>query len=195
MGGIIKPLTERQQKLVEDYYNQFGNRQIRKAIYRTTKGNPINFEMEDMISETYMAVHKAARNYNPNKGTKFSTFVEMNVQSFVKTKLTYQHRAKRAGDLDKRSLDEPVSMDEKGNKCTLGEILESDDGTDEILSGIKMYLDSLSFLQLEIVIMKLLGASQKGIADEFNISSGKFELIMHKISSDEKRKLFNMEAD
>lgn len=67
-------------------------------VYNIASSYSINgYELEDLFEEGFIALWKAADNYDPSRGNKFSTTLGAFVQQAFNRLYTNAHRAKRGG--------------------------------------------------------------------------------------------------
>lgn len=111
-------LTAEQKKLVEDNWRLV--RFVIKKYFRNGQGYPV--EYEDMEQIGYLGLCKAARDYDPSRGVKFSTLATLAISNAILKHLRALNMPKRRPKLS------PVSLQQKyfntaGNSTTLAEII------------------------------------------------------------------------
>lgn len=111
-------LTAEQKQLVEE--NLLLSRFVIKKYFRQGKGYPI--EYEDMEQIGYLALCKAARNYDPDKGIRFSSYACRAIQLNICQCLRDISADKRQSNLLTVSLYQEYKNG-KGSAATLAEIL------------------------------------------------------------------------
>lgn len=105
----IKKLTPEQAQLVTEYMEKDGCKRLEYCIRRTLKRNFTLDEIEDYISESFLYLIKAARNYSPDFGMAFSSFVYLNVSNGMKS-FEERNRIRR---LDTVPIDEDVTKENR----------------------------------------------------------------------------------
>lgn len=136
MKRTVKPLTSEQRKLIEDYLAEYEH-QMYLCIHKNAKRKISDEEFEELRSVAYMALCKAARNYKPNRNTKFASFAFLNVSSAMKSHFNKDNALKRLVYKLSKSLDEPI---DSTDKVFLKDVIASTD-------GIEIYETSLRVVQ------------------------------------------------
>ena len=178
-------LTERQTRLINEYYKQCGYKHIKYCISKVFKRQIDGAVLDDYIGIAEEAVCKAASKYDEEKGTKFITFVEMHITSALKTAIRNQNRKKREHENNMDSLDRIVDED---SKTTLGEIIEfiEVDKEDNFLSAYA-YLKGLNAKQCIIVILRLLGADYSDIYNVMDMPKSQIKGLVKRMTNYENK--------
>lgn len=192
--ATIKELTPKQCELVVDFLEKDGGEhRLKKIIWKIHKRKLPEQEFQDWLSLGELLVCEAAKDYDPNKGAKFSTFAQIVVQRRMKSRIRDNNTNKRKANEGCDSIDRPVMRD--GAKTTLGDTIIDESATvdneDEDLSRVAMFLKGLSQKQLRVLVMLLIGGTKSSVMKAMNMTSEKYDFLMkEKIASNENKKLF-----
>ena len=186
----VVPLNKQQQQLIIEYLeNDDGWNNIKACICKAVKRNVTPQEMDDYIGVANIALVKAAKRFNSNRNMKFSSFVIMNVQSSIKTYLTYENRECRKGNKEVRSYDE---VDEDG--VSLRELLS--DGKEVEVGGhknIDMYLNSLSQDARKVLALLLQGYKLSKLREKTGFSTQYLRQLLLQLQNEERISLLKYE--
>lgn len=111
-------LTAEQQQLVEDNW-RLSRFVIKKYFHQ---GEGLSIEYEDLEQIGYVGLCRAALNYDPKRGTAFSTFACMAIRCQILQYLRDISLDKRRANLLTVSLQQEYA-NAKGNNITLAEII------------------------------------------------------------------------
>lgn len=188
MSDVV-PLNEEQQQLIVDYLEHNGWNSIKTCIHKIVKRNMTETEIDNYISVAHMALVKAAQRFSNNKNMKFSSFAIMNVQSSIKTYLTYENRKCRKGNKETRSYDE---VDEDG--LTLKDLLSDGKEIDiNDYSKIQAYIQSLSKDAKKVLALMLQGYTSNQIKEKTGFSAKYLGQIMSQMRNEERVNLLKYE--
>ncbi len=147
-----------------------------------------NFHDEEDIKSTgILGLIKAAKNFDENKGTKFSTYAVPSIRNEI---LMYLRKNKaHKNDI---SLETIIHEDDSGNTMTIGDkVLVSDENvTDKIIQGeifIKCISIMLNFLEPReryIILSEIAGVTQKVISEKLNLSQSYVSRLVKKIKEE-----------
>lgn len=162
-------LTKEQQNLIADYLsNKGGYKQIKSAVYNVLKRPMSDEEMEDLIGQAHIALCKAAKNYNTDKGMSFSTYVYMNVCSSVKSYLREKGRVKRKAIAPDVSLDD-VYVNELPSYTNIDEGMES-----EVVDKVNKILTNF---ERKVLHYLMLGYSEKAISKKLHVKLDRVKAV------------------
>lgn len=137
-------------------------------------------EMEDMAQEAMLALMKAARDYDPQRETAFSTMVVVYVKNRLKSIVAKQRRLMRGGGLKTYSIDAYVlgaSSKDGTERTNLAKYVQADEDTEsEVLD--EDTANALARLVLQILrdrngtwfLQCAAGKTLKAIAEESGVS-------------------------
>lgn len=182
-------LTDEQKEIIDSYYRE-NRKHLVHCVHAVYKRWLTPEQFEDCMGVVYEALCEAVSTFNPNKGNKLSTHVERVARARLATNLRNSKRTKRKLNECKDSLDQPATYSDSDNRfLTLGEVT-ADTTKNEDFSGANRYLNSLTKLQLKLIIMTLVGVNIKEICDILNISRGTYNLLLQRMGEENKMKLF-----
>lgn len=172
-NNSVTRLNSFQTKLIEKYYEDYGDKHIASCIYKVLKYKPDPNSMEEYIGVAEEAICKAAKNFQQTKGMKFSSFVQMNIMSSITTYIRDNNTKKRrpVGGVD--SLDRVVNTE---TGVTFGDLIEYVEHEEVIsnINNISNYVKSLSRMETVILVLRLLGVQISEILE--NLSEPKFKI-------------------
>ena len=183
------PLTKTQQALIEDYLSDGGKR-CRQAIAVQVKRRLSSAEWDDYMENAYFALIKAARNYKPHKGTKFSTYASMNVRTATVSRIRHENTYQYLFDKLTRSLDEPISKTE--NMFLKDIVAGYKDITFEVYQEserIMRYLQKLSEKEKQVLYLRQRGKSYMEIRNKLGYSAKQMKEILMALQDHDKTKI------
>lgn len=183
------PLTREQQALIEDYLSDGGKR-CKQAIAVQIRRKLSSAEWDDYIENAYFALIKAARNYKPYKGTKFSTYASMNVRTATVSRIRHENTYQYIFDKLTRSLDEPISETE--NMFLKDIITGYEDVTFEVYQEsehIMRYLQKLSEKEKQVLYLRQQGKSYMEIRNKLGYNAKQMKDILMALQDHDKTKL------
>lgn len=182
MTEIVK-LTEEQKALIEHNVRLVPH--IVKKQYADS-----NARKDDIISAGYFGLVKAARTFNVDRGTKFTTYAGVCINNAILDLLEDNRKKQR----HYMSLDYPIIHDSKGNHSTVAELYDDGERTeDEIFQKfeieerrliIGLYLINKSTRYAHIIKLRLQNKTHEVIAKEIGISKSYISRILTRIEKD-----------
>lgn len=182
-------LTKEQQALIEDYLSDGGKR-CKQAIAVQVRRKLSLAEWDDYIENAYFALIKAARNYKPYKGTRFSTYASMNIRTATVSRIRHENTYQYIFDKLTRSLDEPISETE--NLFLKDIIAGYEDITFEVYQEserIMRYLQKLSEKEKQVLYLRQQGKSYMDIRKQFGYTAKQMKEILMAIQDHDKTKI------
>lgn len=170
-------MTEEQMKLVQDNI-RFPYYMVNK-YFSNVSNLPASADKEDLYQVACVAMAKAAKKYEVNKG-KFTNFAGLVIMNDIRMFLRYNAIDSSYGGRNKYyidSLDEPVGTDKDGNVAVRAEFIPSDvdvaqDIVDEqhTAKAFKIFWGNLSDRDKRILSLKAAGLRQDQICVKIGLS-------------------------
>lgn len=147
------------------------------VFYVYNKLTPTDFVInnkDDLIQEGYIGLLKAQKNYNPDKGIKFSTYATMCIRNEM---LLYMRQIKK----DKRNISLNSILDEE-NQLELVDVLSENSNFDNKMM-IDFIFNSKELDEKEQKVLKKLyiGYKQIELKKEFNVGHRFFKRLFDKL--------------
>lgn len=141
-----EPLTSEEEKKYlellkqgdEDARNILIERNLRLVAHIVKKYQITKVEQDDLISIGTIGLIKGINSFNPDKGSKLSTYVSRCIDNEI---LMYLRSSKKLNS--EVYLNEPIGKDKDDNVVTLQEVLENDDRNIEDEVDLKMKIKKL----------------------------------------------------
>lgn len=168
---MIEKLTPEQIRIVEENHN---------LIYFVIHKNKWN--IEECYGAAALGLCLAARNFDPSRGTKFSTYAIKTITYSIKNSF----RRQQWHAINTTSLDAAIFVKDNGSPVALGDLVEDpiDRITDAInLNDFREALDELGALYKELYRLYAQGFTQTEIAHKLGISQ---PMISRKINQIKK---------
>lgn len=166
MEENVQALVEENVRLV---YFVFG---------KMTRSELISQYREDLISEGFLGLVKAAQKFDESRGIKFVSFAA----KCIRNQMFMSLRKLRKQTEHETSLDAPIGMDEDGHELCLLDILDAPPPqfVDERLD-FQAFMKSAEKKDWQIIRAKLLGYTQKEIGELLNLSQSYVARRYHRL--------------
>ena len=141
-----EPLSAEEEKITlekfsqgdEEARNLLIERNLRLVVHVCKKNANTNIEQDDLLSIGTIGLIKGVNSFNPEKGSKLSTYVSRCIDNEV---LMYLRSTKKINA--EVHLNEPIGKDKDDNVITLEEVLENDDKSIDEIVDTKMKLKKM----------------------------------------------------
>ena len=141
-----EPLSAEEEKITlekfsqgdEEARNLLIERNLRLVVHVCKKYANTNIEQDDLLSIGTIGLIKGVNSFNPEKGSKLSTYVSRCIDNEV---LMYLRSTKKINA--EVHLNEPIGKDKDDNVITLEEVLENDDKSSDEIVDTKMKLKKM----------------------------------------------------
>lgn len=181
--SLPEPMTEEEESkwfpLLPDpeAVNYVVERNLRLVIYIAKKKfGSLKNDFDDIVSAGTIGLIKAAKSFDYTKGIKFATYSDRCITNEIYMFL--RNYKKQRLDI---SFDDPLNVDNEGNKLKLEDVVSCNGDIDEDLLYredilekkmlVQRYLDSLeNENHKKVLVLYLSGKNQREIAAELNIS-------------------------
>ncbi len=178
-------MTDTERALIEDYLsdNYLKSKNCVCKILKRDYISDADFdEYRGVVDE---ALVKAARGYDPSKGTQFATFAYLNISSGIKSLMTYKNRDCRM--INKRSVSLDSLVDEEED-VYLKDIIIGSEGVElQSMVRVNAYLNQLSKRAVKALGYRVRGYSWNEIGDILGYSKQKIKNIKDEVSLKENR--------
>ena len=141
-----EPLSAEEEKITlekfsqgdEEARNLLIERNLRLVVHVCKKYANTNIEQDDLLSIGTIGLIKGVNSFNPEKGSKLSTYVSRCIDNEV---LMYLRSTKKINA--EVHLNEPIGKDKDDNVITLEEVLENDDKSIDDVVDTKMKIKKM----------------------------------------------------
>jgi len=159
-------------------------------MYEKLRKNDLTIRYkEDLISEGMVGLCKAANNFSPDRGVKFSTFAAMCIRNEM---LMYLRKLNRQANAEV-SLHTVIGKDSEGHELTYEDVIEDESqSADEMLVDImaKEFTDAQKPLDREILKALQEGHKQSQIGKMLGIKQPTVCRHIRKMKKDAKNLIF-----
>ena len=176
MKKVTSPLTSQQSQLIVDYLTKDnGWNRIKQCIKKTLRRDVTPNEMDDYIGIAHIALIKSAKNYNFDKGTKFSSFAYTNIANDIKSTLTQARRKKRYNNIITTSINTTIYDDFSIEDFFVG---DEDVKYDAALTVIKKKKKELNKFERNVLYCRMYGYSMDEIKKILHCSDAELKAVI-----------------
>lgn len=186
-------MTDTERALIEDYLsdNYLKSKNCVCKILKRDYISDADFdEYRGVVDE---ALVKAARGYDPSKGTQFATFAYLNISSGIKSLMTYKNRDCRM--INKRSVSLDSLVDEEEDVYLKDIIIGSEGVNFQDMTRVNAYMAMLSKKAIKALAYRVRGYSWDDIGEKFDWSRQKLKNIMDEVQIKEYTNILRHDDD